>query len=211
MTKTGNRQGCLRVGVTGGIGSGKSLVCRIFAAFGIPVYDADYWAKWLITEDLSVKTAITQLFGHEAYLPDGAYNRRLVASIVFSDKGALEALNNIVHPALAEHSMAWHIAACRNGAPYTIKEAAIMVESGMHRALDVLVVVTAPEALRIQRTIERDGVSEAAVRDRIASQMPESEKLALADHVIVNDGKHSLLPQIWQIHQGLLKQSAGPG
>jgi len=194
----------LRVGITGGIGSGKTTVCRIFEAFGVPVYDADYWAKWLIVNDPEVRTAIVGLFGPEAYLPDGTYNRPFVAAIVFENPEKLAGLNAVVHPAVERHSHAWHGQQVHAGCRYTLKEAALMVESGSHRFLDALIVVTAPEEIRIHRVMERDGVSEAAVQARLRNQMPEAEKVALADYVIVNDGLHLLIPQVWAVHRNLL-------
>lgn len=199
---------CLRVGITGGIGSGKTTVCRIFEALGIPVYDADYWAKWLIVNDPAVKQAIVDLFGPEAYLPDGQYNRSLVAGVVFQAPAKLAALNAAVHPAVERHARAWHDEQAQKGVPYTLKEAALMVESGSHQFLDSLIVVTAPEEVRIQRVMARDNVTEQAVRARMANQMPESEKVRLADYVIVNDGEHSLLQQVWAVHRSLVTPNA---
>lgn len=194
----------LRVGITGGIGSGKTTVSRIFEALGVPVYDADYWAKWLIVHDPEVRAAIVGLFGPEAYLPDGAYNRPFVASLVFENPEKLAALNAAVHPAVERHSRAWHEQQARAGYPYTLKEAALMVESGSHRFLDALIVVTAPEEIRICRVMERDGISEAAVRARLRNQLPEADKEALADYLIVNDGRHLLIPQVWSVHRKLI-------
>ena len=194
---------CLRAGITGGIGSGKTTVCRIFEALGIPVYDADYWAKWLIANDPEVKQAITGLFGPEAYLPDGQYNRALIAGMVFQAPAKLAALNAAVHPAVERHARAWHDEQAEKGVPYTLKEAALLVESGSHQFLDALIVVTAPEELRIRRVMARDGVPEEAVRARMANQMQEGEKVRLADYVIVNDGEHSLVRQVWAVHRAL--------
>lgn len=194
----------LRVGITGGIGSGKTTVSRIFEALGVPVYDADYWAKWLIVHDPGVREAIVGLFGPDAYLPDGSYNRPLVAALVFENPEKLAKLNAAVHPAVERHSRDWHAQQVRTGAPYTLKEAALMVESGSHHFLDVLIVVTAPEEIRIHRVMDRDGVSEEAVRARMRNQLPEAEKTALADYVIVNDGRHLLIPQVWTVHRKLI-------
>jgi len=199
-----NTSNCLRAGITGGIGSGKTTVCHIFETLGIPVYDADYWAKWLITNDPEVKQAITGLFGPEAYLPDGAYNRALVAGIVFQAPAKLAALNAAVHPAVERHARAWHDEQAQKGAPYTLKEAALLVENGSHQFLDMLIVVTAPEELRIRRVMERDGISETAVRARMANQLPEAEKVRVADFVIVNDGAQSLVQQVWAVHRVLV-------
>lgn len=196
-----NTSNCLRVGITGGIGSGKTTVCQIFETLGIPVYDADYWAKWLITNDLEVKQAITGLFGPDAYLPDGAYNRALVAGIVFRDPEKLAALNAAVHPAVERHARSWHEAQAQKGVPYTLKEAALLVENGSYQLLDRLIVVTAPEDLRIRRVMQRDGISEAAVRARMQNQLPEAEKVRVADFVIVNDGERSLVRQVWAVHR----------
>lgn len=194
---------CLRVGITGGIGSGKSTVARMFAVLGVPVYDADHWARWLIQHNEALRQRIVELLGPNAYDAAGAYNREYVANIVFADKEKLAGLNALVHPAVESHARQWHDAACRTGVPYTLKEAALLIESGSHRHLDALIVVTAPEPLRIQRVVQRDGLSENAVRARIRNQMPETEKTAVADFLIVNDGAHLLTQQVWNVHQTL--------
>lgn len=195
----------LRIGITGGIGSGKSTVCRIFESLGIPVYDADYWAKWLLNHEEHLKKAVKEIFGTAAYTPTGEYDRAYVAKIAFQDPEKLAALNAIAHPAVAQHSQAWHAEKIAENAPYTIKEAALMIESGGHRAINFLIVVTAPEQLRIERIMQRDHSTEAEVLARIKNQWPEAQKIALADSVIVNDGQHSLVQQVWNIHQKLLK------
>jgi len=193
-----------RIGITGGIGSGKSTVCRIFEALGIPVYYADTWAKWLTTHDEALVQGIRTLLGAEAYLPDGTYNRVYVAKIVFQDPAKLQGLNALVHPAVERHSRIWHDEMAQKGAPYSLKEAALMVESGSHRYLDALIVVTAPEALRIQRVMQRDGLTEQEVRARMSNQLSESEKLRYADHIIVNDGAQLLIPQVMRVHRLLV-------
>jgi len=197
---------CLRVGITGGIGSGKTTVCRIFESLGIPVYYADDWAKWLINNDETLKKGIVEIFGDEAYTEAGEYNRPVVAKIVFENKEKLTALNALVHPVVERHSRDWHERQAAGGAPYTLKEAALMIESGSHQFLDFLIVVTAPEDLRVQRVMLRDGVSAGQVRARMTNQMPEIGKVKLADFVIVNDGKQMLIPQVWQIHQQILEK-----
>ncbi len=198
---------CLRAGITGGIGSGKTTVCRMFETLGIPVYDADSWAKWLIANDPLVKKSIIEIFGPGAYLPDGSYNRAFVAGIVFQNPEKLAALNAAVHPAVELHSRAWHAEKAREGVPYTLKEAALMVESGGYHFLDVLIVVTAPEPLRIRRVMARDSVSEETVRARMNNQMPEAEKVRLADFLIVNDEQQSLVRQVWHVHRELVKKA----
>ncbi|MBV6440325.1 MAG: dephospho-CoA kinase [Haliscomenobacteraceae bacterium CHB4] len=194
---------CLRVGITGGIGSGKTTVCRIFGALGIPVYYADEWAKWLIGHDETIKKGIIEIFSAAAYSPEGEYDRAYVARIVFENKEKLGALNALVHPAVERHSRQWHEQQAKTGVPYTLREAALMIESGSYQFLDYLIVVTAPKALRIQRVMQRDDIPEEQVRARMASQMPEEKKVELADFVIVNDGVRMLIPQVWQIHRVL--------
>lgn len=197
----------LRVGITGGIGSGKTTVCEIFQSLGIPVYSADFWAKWLIEHDEQVKAGILDLLGPEAYDPNGAYNRAWVARIVFDQPEKLSALNALVHPAVEAHSRRWHEAEMEKGAPYTLREAALLIESGGYRFVDALIVVTAPEALRIERVMQRDQVDAVAVKARMAKQMPEEEKLAFADFVINNDGQSALIPQVIAIHRQLSGQN----
>ncbi len=201
----------LRVGITGGIGSGKSTVGQIFQALGIPVYDADRRAKWLIQHDAALKQGILEIFGEEAYLPDGSYNRPRVAAIAFAQPDQLAALNALVHPAVERDSRDWHREQIAAGAPYTLKEAALLIESGSHRWLDALIVVTAPEALRIERVLQRDGLTLEQVQARLVNQLPETDKLRLAQHIIVNDGTQLLLPQVLAIHRQLLASRASAG
>lgn len=196
-----------RIGITGGIGSGKTTVCDVFKALGIPVYDADYWARWLINNHPALKKGIVDLFGSEAYAADGAYNRPYVSEIVFTQKEKRQALNALVHPLVEQHSRQWHAEQAAQGHPYTLKEAALMIESGSSRHLDALIVVTAPEDLRIQRIMQRDNMPEEQVRNRIASQMPENEKLKYADFVVHNDGRQGMVPQVLAIHRRILARS----
>ena len=193
-----------RIGITGGIGSGKTTVCHIFEALGIPVYYADTRAKWLTTHDPALKKAIVALLGQEAYLAEGTYNRAFVSEQVFHHADTLAALNRLVHPAVERDSATWHAEQAAKGAPYTLKEAALMVESGSYRLLDALIAVTAPEAVRIQRVMQRDGLAETAVRARLNNQLPEAAKVALANYVVVNDGTRLLLPQVLAIHRNIL-------
>jgi dephospho-CoA kinase len=193
-----------RIGITGGIGSGKTTICRMFEVLGIPVYDADERAKFLIVNDPEIKAGIIDILGPEAYLPDGSYNRTFVGGIVFKDKDKLLAINQLVHPAVEKDGSAWHEAQIKKGAPYTLKEAALMIESGSYKHLDQLIVVTAPEALRIQRVVARDGSSPEQVQARIRNQLPEAEKCQYAHYIIENDGHKMLVPQVWNIHQKIL-------
>lgn len=197
------RKEALRIGITGGIGVGKTTVCRLFETLGIPVYYADTAAKNLLEHDPELRTSVIRLLGVDAYR-DGHYNRAYVAQKIFGQPELLQQLNRMVHPAVETHSRAWH--ETHQDAPYTLKEAALMIESGSHRFLDALIVVTAPEALRIERVMSRDGLTEAEVRARIARQLPEQDKIALADFAVENDGQHALIPQVWAIHQQLLNR-----
>ncbi len=195
---------CLRVGITGGIGSGKTTVCQIFESLGVPVYYADIGAKWLLNNDEEIIKGVKQIFGEPAYTAEGSYDRLYVASVAFTQPDKLAALNALVHPAVERHSRAWHDDWARTGdKPYTLKEAALMIESGGHLYLDQLIVVTAPEALRVQRVVQRDGLAEEQVYARIKSQLPEEEKVRLADFVIRNDGTQLLIQQVWAIHKKL--------
>jgi len=198
---------CLRVGVTGGIGSGKTTVCRIFQSMGIPVYDADTWAKWLIENDPEVKNGILDLFGPEAYNETGAYQRAFIAGIVFQDPAKLAALNALVHPAVERHGKSWHDEWANKGVPYTVKEAALMIESGTYKHLDYLIVVTAPVEVRVERVLRRDQTTEEQVRARINQQITEADRIKFATFVIHNDGKRLLIPQVWQAHRLILKQT----
>lgn len=206
-SSSGSLAHCLRVGVTGGIGSGKSTVCRIFQSLGIPVYDADTWAKWLIEHDGAVKKGMIEIFGAEAYDAEGVYQRAFISKIVFENPGKLQALNALVHPAVERHSKAWHEEWAQKGAQYTVKEAALIIESGSYRHLDFLIVVTAPEDLRIERVLRRDRLTEEQVRSRINRQILEKDRIKFATFVIHNDGRHMLIPQVWQAHRLILQQT----
>lgn len=195
----------IKVGITGGIGSGKTTVCKLFEMLGVPVYYADDRAKWLMVNEKKVKQAIIALLGKEAYQSDGTLDRAFIASQVFKDSKKLAALNGIVHPAVALDSEQWQRK--HASASYTLKEAALLFESGSYRQLDLIITVDAPESLRIQRVIERDQTTAEAVKARIDKQMPAGEKRERADFVIENDGKHLLVPQVLAIHQALLQRS----
>lgn len=198
----------LRLGITGGIGSGKTTVCKIFETLHIPVYYADDRAKWLMVNSPTLQTGITQLFGKDAYFEDGALNRAHIGSIAFKDTAKLQKLNALVHPAVFVDGENWQQEQLALGVPYTLKEAALLYETGSYKMLDKVIVVTAPEALRIQRVMDRDNLSKEEVKQRIARQLPEAEKVAKADFVINNDGQHSLIKQVLAIHQSLLAVEA---
>lgn len=191
----------LKVGITGGIGSGKSTVCKIFEVLGIPVYYADDRAKALMVQDQTLVQAIKELLGSEAYLPDGQLNRAQVAGIVFKDKSKLEALNALVHPAVAKDGADWHLS--QKNVSYTLKEAALLFEAGSYRQLDRLICVVAPQELRLKRVMERDQAEAEAVLARMDKQWPQAKKARLSDFLIYNDGSQALIPQVLRIHKKL--------
>lgn len=187
----------LKVGLTGGIGSGKTIVGEFFKSIGVPVYNSDMAAKHLAVESVVIREALVSRFGGDVYLPDGSQNRRLLADIIFNDKDALEFVNSIYHPVVAEHFEAW--VRMQIDAPYVVKEAAILFESGAYRQMDKTVLVVAPLELRIDRVSRRDGCVRELVLSRIKSQMPDEAKLKLADFVVCNDEVGLLIPQLLRI------------
>ena len=192
----------LKVGITGGIGSGKTTVCQVFETLGIPVFYADYEAKQLIERNDEVVNQIKLLFGEDIY-GDGGLNRERVASIVFNDPTLLEKLNNIVHPAILRYANQWME---KQNAPYVLKEAAIFFESGSNKDMDFMIGVYAPEETRIGRVMERDKVGREKVLKRMSQQMKDADKMKLCDHVIVNDDVSAIIPQVLEIHQILLSK-----
>ncbi len=189
----------LHIGVTGGIGSGKSLVCKIFAKLGAPIYDADSHAKELMTTDGILVSAIKKEFGDLAYHPHGALNREYLASHVFKDQNRLDILNRLVHPRVKVDFERW--AGERRGYPYLIKEAALLFEVGSHRTLDAVVVVSAPEELRVARVLKRDPHrSTEQIWAIVGKQMKDEEKVRRADFVVVNDETQLLIPQVLKLH-----------
>lgn len=172
----------MKVGITGGIGSGKSTVCRLFAQRGIAVYDSDREAKRLMTENAALREGIATLFGADSYV-DGALNRPYLASRVFTDAEALAALDALVHPVVAADFASW---AERQTGPYVVLESAILFEAGLERAVDRTVAVLAPLELRLERTCRRDGCDREAVRRRMAAQLDDDTLRERADCCVVN-------------------------
>lgn len=191
-----------KLGLTGGIGSGKTLVCQIFDKLGVAVYDADSAARSLMNTDAELRSGIRRMFGKEAYGKEGL-NRQYLARIVFGDKEKLSQLNGLVHPVVRRDFIRW--TAQQKEAPYVVEEAAILFESGAHEGMDQTALVYAPEELRIKRVMERDGLSREQVLMRMENQLSEEEKMALADHVLFNDGTRMLLPQVLELHDKVLK------
>ena len=187
----------IKIGITGGIGSGKTTVCKVFQVIGIPVFNADLEARRLMQENITLVDNIKNLFGKDAYEKD-MLNRAKIADMVFKNPELLKELNALVHPAVGKEFARW--AAGQKNQPYIIKEAAILYESNAHKGLDYVIAVSAPEKLRIERIMQRDGISEARVRERMKNQWPERKKVQMADFVIVNDDKKMILPQVMRLH-----------
>ena len=198
----------LKVGITGGIGSGKSLISEIFALLGMPVYDSDKRAKEIMYDNDEVRSAVTDEFGAESYNGDGSLNRQYIASLVFSDDAMLAKLNAIVHPAVGADFENW--SKRHKDAAYIIKEAALIFEAGINTSLDKVILVFAPEDLRISRVMQRDQIDKESVLNRIANQWSDEKKAPLSDFVIVNDGDQSLLRQTLEIHNFLLQCAQNP-
>jgi len=192
----------LKLGVTGGIGSGKTLVCTIISAMGYPVFNADYEAKRLIDNDTRIINSIKDLFGEEIYI-NNELNRKRVSELVFTNPLLLEKLNFIVHPAVVEYFNQW--VKQFQSKSIVVKEAAILFESGANKGLNKIIGVIAPIELRIQRVIDRDKVSYESVLRRINNQYPQDELIKKCDSIIENDGVKLILPQIVKIIEELEK------
>lgn len=194
----------LKIGLTGGIGSGKSTVAKVFEVLGIPVYYADERAKELMHTNELLQQQLIFHFGKDTYA-DGKLNRKHLSSIVFADKEKLELLNSLVHPVTIADAEQWFI---QQVSPYVIKEAALLFESGATEGLDYVIAVTAPATVRIKRVMDRDGVSAEEVKKRMASQIDESIKIRLCDFIITNNEQQMILPQVLQLHEELLQRTA---
>jgi dephospho-CoA kinase len=190
-----------RIGLTGGIGSGKSTVAKIFETLGIPVYYADDASKMMMNENEELKAQVIKLFGEQSYT-EGKLNRSYISSIVFSNPEKLALLNSVVHPATIKDAEDWMK---KQQAPYAIKEAALIFESGSQENLDRVIGVYAPAALRIQRVMQRDKASREEIISRMNKQIDEEIKMRLCDCVIVNDEQQLLIPQVMKIHNELLQ------
>ncbi len=193
----------MKVGITGGIGSGKSTVCRLFAQRGIAVYDSDSEAKRLMADDADLRSAVIARFGADTY-PDGVLDRARLAACVFSDARVLADLNALVHPVVIRDFAAW---AERQEGPYVILESAILFEAGLQGSVDRSIAVLAPVELRIQRACRRDGCDEARIRERIAAQMTDDDLCRLADYTMVNILETDLEPSV-AYFDGLFRQQA---
>lgn len=186
----------LKIGITGGIGSGKSTVCRVFSVMGIPVFEADKVARKLMDTDEEIHEKLVRLFGAAVYLPDQTVNRKYLAGIVFKDPSLLTKLNEIVHPVVRKTFFDW----CeKQESPYIIHEAAILFESGFYKMMDKTITVVTSEDERIRRVMKRDGITMELVKERIKNQLSDEERIKLADFVIGNNDDQLIIPQIIEI------------
>lgn len=195
----------LQIGITGGIGAGKSIISKVFQVLGISVYDADSRAKWIMNTDEGLKKSIIEIFGKNAY-SEGGLNRQHISQIAFGKPEMLKQLNNLVHPKVGEDYASW--VKKQGHAPYSLKEAALLFETGSNKSLDKIILVTAPERIRVQRVVSRDSHrSEEDVYKIIEKQWDEEKKARLSDFLINNDSSELVIPQVLQVHNTLLNQA----
>jgi len=193
----------IKIGITGGIGSGKTTVCKIFEILGIPVFYADTVAKEIMVTDPLLVKGIRDTFGSESFNAAGELNNKHIAKIVFNDKDELARLNALVHPAVFRAFDRW-MAAVPANVPYILKEAALLFESGSYQQCDKSILVTAPYTTRLQRVMERDNTTREQVQARMDKQMSDEEKLIMADFRLVNDEHHPVILQVLQLHHQFL-------
>jgi dephospho-CoA kinase len=194
----------LRIGITGGIGSGKSTVAGIFSVLGIPVYNSDDASKRLMAEDENLKRNILESFGESSYV-NGMLNRKYLAAQVFEDSKKLALLNSLVHPATINDARQWME---KQKSVYVIKEAALIFESGSNEFLDFVIGVQSPRELRIERALKRDNVTREEIEARMKLQMDEDEKMKRCNFIIVNDEQQMLIPQVLSLHEKFLKEGS---
>lgn len=194
-----------KIGITGGIGSGKTTVCQVFEVLGIPVFYADNAAKSLMHTDKLLRQDIIEGFGKQSYFENGDLNRKHISSIVFNDNEQLLKLNALVHPAVFRAFDIW--VNMQDHVPYVLKEAALLFESNSYRMCDRSILVKSPEALKISRIIKRDSTTADEVRLRMNRQYTDKQKEPLADHIIINDEQMLMIPQILELHQHFLSFS----
>jgi len=197
----------LKVGITGGIGSGKTVVCRVFALLGIPIYDSDFRAKWVMQHDAWLQQELIKTFGEKTYTASGQLDRPYLANLVFNQPEKLAQLNGLVHPRVKADFTNW--IATQKQAPYILKEAALMFESQAYKQVDKVITVSAPLPTRLERVLQRDTHrSLAEVQAIIDKQLPEAERHQRADYIIYNDDQQLVIPQVLALHGQLIAFSA---
>jgi len=190
------------VGITGGIGSGKSLVCKIFSVLGVPIYSSDERAKWLLANDAELQKQVKQTFGHEAYDPQGNLNRSHLANVIFKNEDNRQLLNKLVHPRVGRDYQQWRV--LHKDSPYTLKEAALLFETGSYRELDKIINISAPVALRIRRVLLRDAHRDIKQVEAIMQkQWTDARREEVADYTIRNDEQSLLIPKVLRLHEHL--------
>lgn len=195
----------LKVGITGGIGSGKTTVCNLFSNLGVKIFYADLEGRKLLNEDEELKNEVRKHFGKDMYHLHGALDRERMASLVFNDSSALEKLSALVHPKVNAVFNKW--LELHQNKPYILKEAAILFETGYFHDLDKVITVFAPKEERIKRVMQRDGVTKEQVEKRIRHQYTDEERNKLADYIILNEGDLDLLPQVMELHDIFLNEN----
>ena len=189
----------LKIGITGGIGSGKTLVCNIFSCLSVPIYNADFQAKKIINTNLEIKEKLINNFGKNIYLKSGKIDKIKLSKIIFNDKEAIQLINKIIHPVVRTDYHKWINK--HKAQKYTIKEAAILFESGAYKELDKIITVYSPQNIKIKRIIKRDKINQTEILKKMKNQMSDKLKIKKADYVIFNNEKQLLLAQIIKLHK----------
>lgn len=196
-----------KIGITGGIGSGKTTVCKVFEVLGIPIFYADTEAKDIMVKDMMLIDGIKSAFGNESYFIDGKLNNKHIAGIVFNNDLELAKLNALVHPAVFRAFDTWEKQISAN-VPYILKEAALLFESDSYKMCDSSILVTAPLKIKLNRVMLRDKVTESQVMARMDKQLSDEEKINMAKYFIINDEEHSIIEQVLVLHKQFLAVSA---
>ena len=191
----------LKLGLTGGIGTGKTTVAKIFETLNVPVYYSDYWAKYLTNNNSEIIIKLKNEFGKNIYLDNGELNKVKLSELIFGNKSVLLKVNEIIHPVVRSHFDNWVKNKKKQGSKYIIKEAAILFESGANKQVDKVIIVASQKDIRIKRLLKRDRTSIAEIEKRMNSQMPEEEKISLSDYVIFNNENELLIPQVLELHK----------
>jgi dephospho-CoA kinase len=186
----------IKIGITGGIGSGKSTACKVFKTLGIPVFEADNIARQLVNSSSEIRNQLIQVFGEAVYLPDQTINRKYLSGIVFNNSSLLAQLNGIVHPVVRNEFEEW---CSKQNSAYILHEAAILFESGFYKLMDKTITVVTDEDERIQRVMKRDGITIELVKQRIKNQWTDEQRMVLADYIIYNNDDELIIPQIIDI------------
>ncbi|MGD9931432.1 MAG: dephospho-CoA kinase [Mangrovibacterium sp.] len=186
----------LKIGITGGIGSGKSTICHFFRLLGVPVFEADTEAKKIMNQSPVIRSKLRMLFGNDIYLANQTIDRKKLAGLIFNSPPLLEEVNSIVHPEVRKFFFEW----CdKQNSPYIVHEAAILFESGFYRMMDQTILVTAPLEERIKRVMARENTTEEDIRNRISKQWPDEEKMKLATYILNNNNEELLLPRLIEL------------